>query len=66
MEITITENRIKELVKDTMIEIMTEKKDIFYNLIIEAIEDIGIGNAIKEGRKGKFVDEKQIMNILEG
>jgi len=47
-------------------EIMTENKDYFKEIFSEIIEDAGMINAIQKGRKNKFVDEKNIMSILEG
>lgn len=30
------------------------------------MEEVGLANAIKEGRKNKFVNEDTILNLLEG
>ena len=98
---------MKELLTDIMINMIQQRKDIFYEMIVEAIaqqaansklqkcqipnkfqisnsklqtksckknkdftcniiEDVGLGNAIREGRKNKYVDEKRIMDLLEG
>ncbi|BBO17411.1 conserved hypothetical protein [Candidatus Brocadia pituitae] len=66
MELTINENKMKELLKDALIEMMKDKREFFYEIVKEAIEDVGLANAIKEGRKNIFVDEQRIMDILEG
>jgi len=62
----LTEKKHKELIKASLLEIMTENKDFFKEIFSEIIEDAGMANAIQEGRKNKFVDEKNIMAILEG
>jgi len=62
----LTEKKHKELIKASLLEIMTENKDFFKEIFSEIIEDAGMVNAIQEGRKNKFVDEKNIMAILEG
>ena len=54
------------LIKASLMEIMTENKDYFKEIFSEIIEDAGMINAIQKGRKNKFVDEKNIMSILEG
>lgn len=64
-QVTINEDKMKELLRDIMIEMIREKKDIFYEIIVESIEDIGLANAIKEGRKDQFVAENRIMDKLE-
>ncbi len=66
MELTVNEEKMKELLKDVMVEMIREKRELFHELIVEAIEEVGLANAIKEGRKNKFVSEERIMNILEG
>lgn len=66
MELTINENKMKELLKDALIEMMKDKREFFYEIVKEAIEDVGLANAIKEGRKNIFVDKQRIMDILEG
>ncbi|MBC8438894.1 MAG: hypothetical protein H8D87_04335 [Deltaproteobacteria bacterium] len=63
---TMTEKKQKELIKASLIEIMTENKDYFKEIFSEIIEDAGMINAIQKGRKNTFVDEKNIMSILEG
>jgi hypothetical protein len=65
MELTVNEEKMKELLKDVMIEMIREKRELFHEIIIDAIEEVGLANAIKEGRKDNFVSEKRIMKILE-
>ncbi|MBT3387022.1 MAG: hypothetical protein HN417_03695 [Desulfobacula sp.] len=62
----LTEKKHKELIKASLLEIMTENKEFFKEIFLEIIEDAGMVNAIQEGRINKFVDEKNIMAILEG
>jgi hypothetical protein len=33
-------------------------------MVVEAIEEIGLANAIREGRRNEFVSEEQITAIL--
>ncbi len=66
MELTINEKQMKELLKDVMIELIKEKQGLFIDLMMEVIEEIGLANAIKEGRQNNFVSEDRITAILEG
>lgn len=66
MSYTIDEKRMRKVMKDVLVEMMTEKKDLFYDLVLEAIEEVALGKAIKEGRKDQYVAESKIMDILEG
>ena len=65
MELTITEERAKELLKDALIELMQEKRDLFYEVMLEAMEETGLANAIREGRKDEYVSEDQVRAILK-
>ena len=65
MELTVSDEKIKEFLRETLIEMMRENKEEFRDLVMEAIEDIGPANAIKEGRKNKFVSEDRIRRVLE-
>ncbi len=65
MEMIISDDKIKEVVQETIIQMIRENREGFYESILEALEEIGLANAIKEGRKGKFVSENRIMKALE-
>lgn len=66
MELTASDQKIKELVRETFIEMIREDREGFYELVLEALEEVGLANAIKEGRKNKFVSEDRILEILQG
>jgi hypothetical protein len=66
MELTISEKQAKELLKEVLIELMEEKRDLFLEVMLEAVEEIGLANAIREGRQNEFVGEDRILTILRG
>jgi hypothetical protein len=66
MELTISEEQAKELLKRALVELMEEQRDLFYEVMLEAMEEIGLANAIREGRQDKFVSEAQVLAILRG
>ena len=70
MELTIDDKKMRDIMRDIMkeviIEMMKENREGFCNLLVEAMEEVGLANAIKEGRKNKFVNEDKILNLLEG
>jgi hypothetical protein len=65
MELIINDEKMKEFLKEILIEIIKEKRNLFYELILEAIEEVALARAITEGRKDNFVSEDQILAILE-
>ena len=63
---TMDEVRIKELLKQAMLELIQEQKDLFSDLFTEAIEDIALVNAIKDGQDTESVGREEVCQILEG
>jgi len=53
------------VLKEIMVELIQDKKDVMSQIISDALEDVGLAQAIKQGRKNKFVDESRILEMLE-
>ncbi len=51
----ISEKQAKELLKQALVELMEEKRDLCVEVLVQAIEEIGLANAIRQGRQGEFV-----------
>ncbi|HNT76064.1 MAG TPA: hypothetical protein PKH77_13700 [Anaerolineae bacterium] len=66
MELTMNETQAKELFKQAILELLKDKRNLFFEALLEALEEIGLANAIREGRQDQFVDEAQVTAILEG
>ena len=65
MELMISDEKTKELLAEVLIDLIKNKKELFYELILEALEEVGLGNAILEGRKDEWVAEEEIFSILD-
>jgi hypothetical protein len=65
MELIISDEKTKELLAEVIIQMIKEKRELFYELIVEAIEEVALANAIAEGRKNEFVGEDRVLEILE-
>jgi len=63
---TLDEKQFKVLLKEALIELFEERQEVFAAIVAEAIEDIGLANAIREGRKNDFVNKEEIDAILAG
>ena len=66
MQLSIDEKKLKTLLKETFIEVLEQKKDLFYDIVAEAIEDIAITKAIKEGESTESVNREEVFKIIEG
>jgi hypothetical protein len=62
----LDEKQFKVLLKEAMLELFEERREVFAAMIAEAIEEIGLANAIREGRKNDFVSKEEIEAILGG
>lgn len=65
MELSISDEKTKELLTEVMIDLLKTKRDILYDVVLEALEEVGLANAIAEGRKDEFVSEDEIFSILD-
>ena len=66
MQTLIDDGKLKQLLKEAFMEAFEEKKNVFHDVIVEAMEDIALVRAIQEGESSKTVAKKEIYNILEG
>lgn len=66
MQPLIDESKIKQLMKEALVEALHEQRAIFHDLVVEAIEDIAMANAIRQGAASESVSKKEIFDILKG
>ncbi len=60
MELSLSEQRLKKVVKAALVELMTEQKGIWTDVVREAMEDYALGQAIEEGIEGKPVSREDV------
>jgi superfamily I DNA/RNA helicase len=65
MQTLIDDDKLKQLLKEAIIEAIEEKRNLFYDLIVDAVEDIAIVRAIQEGENTETISKQEIFNILE-
>lgn len=65
INILIEQSQLKAMVKEVILELITENKEEFSDLITEIVEDITLAKAIKEGEETELVDRESIFAILE-
>ncbi len=63
--ITISHDELKKLLRETFIDVLTERRDLIEDAVIEAIEDIGLGIAMEKGRTGEYMDNQKFIKKLE-
>ncbi len=65
MELSISDEKTKELLTEVVIELLKSKRDLIYDVLLEALEEVGLANAITEGRTDDFIEEDEIFSILD-
>ena len=63
--ITMSPNELKKLMRETFIDVLTERKDLIEDAVIEAIEDIGLAISMEEGRTGEYMDNQKFIKKLD-
>jgi hypothetical protein len=67
MENFTTDNgKLKEVFKQAIIEAMEEKKDLVHDLLVEAMEDLGMISAIQQGEDSETISRDEVFSLLKG
>jgi len=59
------EEQTKNLLRQVLVELLEERRSEFHELVIEAIEEVALANAIRAERRNEFVSENEIRTVLE-
>lgn len=60
----ISKTELKELMKEVIMSVLIERKDLLEDAVSEAILDMKLALAIEEGDTGEYVSEKRILSQL--
>ncbi len=64
-EMNLQDNKLKELLKAAIVEVLQEQKEVISDLLAEIIEDTGLEKAIQEGENTQTVRREAILKIME-
>ena len=56
---------LKSLVKEAVVEALEQQREVLYDAVAEALEDIAMAHAIREGDQSDYVSRAEIFSILE-
>jgi hypothetical protein len=62
--LSLEDKHTKDLMKQALLELFQERRDLFYNLFEELIEDTGLANAMRAGENSRVVSEQEVMKAL--
>ncbi len=63
-ETTLDTSELKQLIKSAIAQILQEQKEVFADIMVEAVEDISLGKAITQGENNDSVSRETIFKIL--
>ena len=66
MATQLSEERLKEVVKSAIVEVLEERKDLVREVIEEALEDAALARAIEDGDRTVMVNREKILRTLDG
>ena len=66
MEPNLADNgKLKEAVKQALIEVLQERPELFSEVVAEALEDVALARAIRAGESSDSVSRDEVMKSLE-
>ncbi len=65
IEKEISRSELKKIMREAFVDVLTKRKDLIEDAVIEAFEDIGLGIAMEGGKTGKYIDEKEFFQKLD-
>ncbi len=63
--ISIDDDKLKGLVKQALLEVFRENRDLLYDVVVEAVEDGALARAIKAGQDSPLADRAEVLKALE-
>ena len=65
MTTTIESNELKAIIKEALLEIIHERRDLVHELLEEALEDIALARAIEEGKESGTANRDDVFAVLQ-
>jgi hypothetical protein len=65
IEIVVDESKLKALMKEALVEVLEDRKEVIYEILSEVIQDIALAQAIKERETTEAVSKQEILDILQ-
>jgi hypothetical protein len=66
METLVDDSKLKELLKQAIIEVTEENREAVHDIRMEMMEDTALIRAIQEGENSGEADREEIFGILRG
>lgn len=64
--LSLDDQHTKDLIKQALLELFQERRELVSELFEEVIEDIGLANAMREAENSPITNEKEVTKALKG
>jgi len=64
-QLIVEEEQIKNLVKEAILELVREQREVLYDALAEVIEDLALARAIQEGESTETASRAEVLRVLE-
>ena len=65
-QVPADDEKLKDLFKTAVLEVLDERKEFLRDLIEETMEDIALARAIDEGQRTNEASRSEVITLLEG
>ncbi|MFZ2726661.1 MAG: hypothetical protein WAX77_10450 [Methylococcaceae bacterium] len=65
MELSISDAKTKQLMTEVMVDLLKNKRGKLVDIVLEALEEVALANAINEGRQNDLISKAEIFAILD-
>ena len=56
---------LKQAVKEALVEALQEKRELFHDIFVEVLEEVGLVEAIREGRQSKSATREEVFSVTK-
>ncbi len=64
MQTTLDAAQLKVLMKEAIVEVLEERRDLLQSALEDALEDAALGRAIEAGRTGEMATREEVFQVL--
>jgi hypothetical protein len=57
---------LHQQIKQAVAEALREQREVLQEIFLEVVEDVGLREAIREGRESEDIERERIFELLEG
>jgi len=56
---------LKQALKEAVSEVLNEQREVLHDILAEVVEDLGLAEAIREGRRSDLAERSEVFDVLE-